>query len=40
VTPKVNEEILEGKGFAEDAKLFEKLSTEGNIRREYPDRKA
>ena len=26
VTPKVNEEILEGKGFAEDAKLFEKLS--------------
>ncbi|NQE46628.1 hypothetical protein C5S31_11465 [ANME-1 cluster archaeon GoMg2] len=31
VTPKVNEEILEGKGFAEDAKLFEKLSTEGNI---------
>ena len=31
VTPKVNEEILEGKGFAEDANLFEKLSTEGNI---------
>jgi hypothetical protein len=28
VTPKVNEEILEGKGFAEDVKLFEKLSTE------------
>jgi len=26
VTPKVNEEILEGKGFAEDANLFEKLS--------------
>ncbi len=32
VTPKVKEEILEGKGFAEDADLFEKLSTEGNIR--------
>ncbi len=31
VTPKVNDEILEGKGFAEDANLFEKLSTEGNI---------
>ncbi len=28
VTPKVNDEILEGKGFAEDANLFEKLSTE------------
>ena len=26
VTPKVNEEILEGKGFAEDTNLFEKLS--------------
>ena len=26
VTPKVNEEILKGKGFAEDANLFEKLS--------------
>ena len=25
VTPKVNEEILEGKGFAEYANLFEKL---------------
>jgi predicted nucleic acid-binding protein len=31
VTSKVNEEILEGKGFGEDAKLFVKLSTEGNI---------
>lgn len=31
VTPKVNEEILEGKGFAEDAKLFEKLSNERHI---------
>ncbi|MGB7533667.1 MAG: hypothetical protein WA977_11930 [Halobacteriota archaeon] len=26
VTPTVKEEILEGKGFAEDANLFEKLS--------------
>ena len=32
MTPKVNEEILEGKEFAEDAKLFEKLSNERHIR--------
>ncbi|MCD6255696.1 MAG: hypothetical protein J7J44_05425 [Deltaproteobacteria bacterium] len=32
VTPKVNKEILEGKEFAEDAKIFEKLSNEGYIR--------
>lgn len=32
VTPKVNKEILEGKEFAGDAKLFEKLSNERNIK--------
>jgi len=37
VAPKVNEEILEGKGFAEDANLFEKLSTEGNIQLVKPE---
>jgi len=37
VTPKVKEEILEGKGFAEDANLFEKLSTQGNIRIVKPE---
>lgn len=31
VTPKVNKEILEGKGFAEDARLYEKISDEGHI---------
>jgi hypothetical protein len=31
VTPKVNEEILEGKGFAEDVELFEKLLNEKHI---------
>lgn len=32
MTPKIEEEILEGKGFAEDVELFEKLSDEGHIR--------
>ena len=32
MTPKIEEEILGGKGFAEDAELFEKLSDEGHIR--------
>jgi len=31
MTPKIKEEILEGKGFAEDVELFEKLSNEGDI---------
>lgn len=31
VTLKVNEEILEGKGFAEDVELFEKLLNEKHI---------
>ena len=31
VTPKVNEEILEGKGFADDVELFEKLLNEKHI---------
>jgi len=31
VTPKVSNEILEGKGFAEDANLFERVSNKGVI---------
>ena len=37
MTPKIEEEILGGKGFAEDAELFEKLLEEGHIRIVSPE---